>query len=70
MKKVNLRKYCQKTKIPRIDAVRRYLSDFDLEGFKDMHTDIIKTTIKNKLFRSGTLDGVTVGSDPHIILGQ
>ena len=50
----------KKTKILHIDAVRRYLSDFDLEGFKDIHTDIIKTTIKNKVFRAGTLDGLKV----------
>lgn len=99
------------TKIPRIDAVRRCLSNFDLEGIKDIHADIVKTTIKNKVFRNGTIDGLkvvaidgvelfestkkccdkclarvdktgtthyfhrsvvcaTVGSDPHIILGQ
>lgn len=101
----------KKTKMPRIDAVRRCLSDFDLEGLKNTHTDIIKTTIKNKVFRKGTIDSLkvvaidgvelfestkkccnkclsrthkngithyfhrsvvcaTVGSDPHIILGQ
>jgi len=101
----------EKTKMPRIDAVRRCLSDFDLEGLKNIHSEIIKTTIKNKVFRNGTIDGLkvvaidgvelfestkkccnkclsrvhkngithyfhrsvvcsTVGSDPHIILGQ
>lgn len=101
----------KKTKIPRIDAVRRYLSDFDLEGLTDVHKHIVKTTIKNKVFRNGTINGLkvvaidgvelfesakkccdncltrvhkngikhyfhrsvvcsTVGSDPHIILGQ
>ncbi|MCY6354815.1 transposase [Clostridium sp. ZS2-4] len=99
------------TKTPGIDAVRRCLSDFDLNGLKDIHKDIIKTTIKNKVFRNGTIDSLkvvaidgvelfestkkccndcltrtdknstthyfhrsvvcaTVGSDPHIILGQ
>lgn len=99
------------TKMPHIDAVRRCLSDFDLDGLKNIHRDIIKTTIKNKTFRNGTIDGLkvaaidgvelfesakkccdkclsrehrdgtihyfhravvcaTVGSDPHIILGQ
>lgn len=101
----------KKTSMPCIDAVRRCLSDFDLDGLKNIHTDIIKTTIKNKVFRNGTIDGLkvvaidgvelfestkkccnkclsrvqkdgithyfhrsvicaTVGSDPHIILGQ
>jgi len=98
-------------KMLRIDAVRRCLSDFDLDGLKNIHNNIIKTTIKNKVFRNGTIDGLkvaaidgvelfestkkccdrclsrehrdgtthyfhravvcsTVGSDPHIILGQ
>ena len=101
----------KKTKLPHIDAIRRFLSDFDLDGLKNIHNEIIKTTIKNKVFRNGTIeslkvvaidgvelfestkkccdkclsrvhkDGVThyfhrsvvcatVGSDPHIILGQ
>ena len=99
------------TKMPRIDTIRRCLSDFDLEGLNDIHKHIVKTTIKNKVFRNGTIDGLkivaidgvelfesskkccdncltrvqkdgtthyfhrsavcmTVGSDPHIILGQ
>ena len=94
-----------------IDAVRRCLSDFDLNGLKNIHDSIIRTTIKNKIFRNGTIDGLkvaavdgvelfesakkfcdkclsrknkdgttrhfhrsvvctTVGSDPHVILGQ
>ncbi|NMA57204.1 transposase [Clostridium cochlearium] len=101
----------KKTKMPRIDAVRRSLSEFDLDGLKEIHKHIIKTTIKNKVFRNGTIDklkvvaidgvelfestkkccdkcltrvhkdGVThyfhrsvvcttVGSDPHLLLGQ
>ncbi|WP_392486745.1 transposase [Haloimpatiens sp. FM7315] len=101
----------KKTKTPRIDAVRRCLSNFDLNGLKNIHNNIIKTTIRNKVFRNGTIDGLkvvaiddvelfestkkccdkclsrvhkngvthyfhrsvvcaTVGSDPHIILGQ
>ncbi len=101
----------KKTKMPRIDAARRCLSNFDLDGLKNIHNDIIKTTIKNKVFRNGTIDGLkvvaidgvelfestkkccdkcltrldkngkthyfhrsvvctTVGSDPHLILGQ
>lgn len=101
----------KRTQMPRIDAVRRCLNDFDLQGLRDIHSSIIKTTIKNKVFKNGTIDtlkvvaidGVelfesikkccnkcltrvdkngtthyfhrsvvcaTVGSDPHIILGQ
>jgi hypothetical protein len=52
----------KKTKIPRIDAVRRCLSDFDLEGLKEMHNHIIKTTIKNKVFRSGTISELKVAA--------
>ena len=48
------------TKMPRIDAVRRCLSDFDLEGLKNIHKDIIKATIRNKVFRNGTIDGLKV----------
>jgi hypothetical protein len=101
----------KETKMPLIDAVRRSLSDFDLDGLKDFHSHIVKTTIENKVFRNGTIDGLkvvaidgtelfestkkccdkcltrddkngtkhyfhtsvvcaTVGSDPHIIMGQ
>lgn len=63
--------------MPCIDAVRRGLSDFDLDGLKNFHNHIVKTTIQNKVFRKGTIDGLkvvaidaTVGSDPHIIIGQ
>ncbi|QXE17944.1 transposase [Clostridium sp. 001] len=99
------------TRILHIDAVRRCLSNFDMDGLKNIHSSIIKITIKNKVFRNGTIDGLkvaaidgvelfestkkccnkclsrenrdgtthyfhrsvvcaTVGSDPHIILGQ
>lgn len=99
------------TKFPHVDTIRRSLNDFDLEGLNDMNKHIVKTTIKNKVFRKGTIDGLkvvaidgvelfdstkkscekcltrvdkmgvthyfhrsvvctTVGSDPHIILGQ
>ncbi|MEG0775827.1 MAG: transposase [Cetobacterium sp.] len=100
-----------KTKMPRIDAVRRCLKDFDTDGLKNIQEDIIKTITKNRVFGKGTIDGfkvaaidgvelfestekqctecltresktgvmhyfhrsvvcATVGSDPHIILGQ
>ncbi|MCB2308721.1 hypothetical protein LGL08_19555 [Clostridium estertheticum] len=50
----------KRTRVPRIDAVRRCLSDLDLKGLNNVHTDIVKTTIKNKVFRSGTLDGLKI----------
>ncbi|MBP2032121.1 hypothetical protein J2Z42_000786, partial [Clostridium algifaecis] len=42
------------TKMLRIDAVRRCLDNFDFDGLKNISKDIIKTTIKNKVFRNGT----------------
>ena len=66
----------KKTKTPLVDAVRRSLSDFDLNGLKDFHSHIVKTTIENKVFRNGSkhyfhtsIVCATVGSDPHIIIG-
>ncbi|MFU0783295.1 MAG: transposase family protein [Thermoanaerobacterium thermosaccharolyticum] len=52
----------RKTKIPRIDTVRQCLNDFDLEGLKYIHTEIMKTSIKNKVFRNGTIDGLKVAA--------
>ena len=52
----------KKTKMPRIDAVRRCISDFYLKGLKDIHTGIVETTIKNKVFRNGTVNGLKVVS--------
>ena len=49
-----------KTRMPKIDAIRNQLSNFDLEGLKEIHKDIIDTTIKNKIFREGTIDGYKV----------
>ncbi|OAT83470.1 transposase [Desulfotomaculum copahuensis] len=101
----------KKTKIPRIDTIRRVLSNFDLDGLNELNNSIIKTSTKNKVFRKGTIDGLkvvaidgvelfestnkccdncltrvqkdgithyfhrsvicaTVGSDPHLIIGQ
>ena len=101
----------KKTIMPCIDAVRRCLNDFDLDGLKNINNSIIKTTTKNKIFKNGTIDGLkvvaidgvelfestkkccnkclsrvqkdgvthyfhravvcaTVGSDPHLVLGE
>lgn len=112
LKKGKFKKVMPKnTKMPHVDTIRRCLSDFDLDGLKDMHSHIVKTAIKNKVLRNGTIDGLkvaaidgvelfestkkccnkclsraqkdgathyfhrsvvcaSVGSDPHIILGQ
>ncbi|AWI04823.1 transposase [Clostridium drakei] len=50
------------TKMLRIDAVRRCLSDFDLDGLKNINKHIIKTTMKNKVFRNGSIDGLKVAA--------
>lgn len=52
----------KKTKMPCIDAVRRCLSNFDLDGLKNFHNHIVKTTIRNKVFRNGTIDGLKVAA--------
>lgn len=50
----------KRTKMPRIDAVRRCLSDFDLGGLNNIHSGIIKTTTKNRVFGKGTIGGLKV----------
>ncbi|NLZ33865.1 MAG: transposase [Clostridiales bacterium] len=100
----------RKSKMPSIDTVTYALDKVDLDSLNNFNTHIVKTTIKNKVFRYGTIDGykvsaidgvelfestkkccedcltreyndgmhyfhrsvvcMTVGSDPHIILGQ
>ncbi len=50
------------TKMLCIDAVRRCLNDFDFDGLKDINKHIIKTTVKNKVFRNGTIDGLKVAA--------
>lgn len=59
LKKGKLKKVLPKnTKMPWIDTIRRGLSDFDLEGLNDINKHIIKTNIKNKVFKNSTIDGV------------
>ena len=50
----------KKTKLPYIDAVRRSLSAFNQDWSIDFHNHIVKTTIENKVFRNGTIDGLKV----------
>lgn len=100
-----------KTRMPSIDTIRLSLDKSDLDSISTIEKDIVETTIKNKVFRKGTIDrykvcaidgvelfesttkccedcltridksGVkhyfhravvcmTVGSDPHVILGK
>ena len=98
------------TKLPKIDAIRETMEEFELGSISDMHDGIVKTIFRNKVFRDGTIGGfkvsaidgvelfestkksceecltrkingvmhyfhrsvvcMTVGGDPHIILGQ
>ena len=97
-------------KLPKIDAIRETMKEFELGSLNYMHDDEIKIMYSNKVFRGGTIGGfkvsaidgvelfestkkscdecltreingvthyfhrsvvcMTVGSDPHIILGQ
>ena len=52
----------KKNKMPGIDAVRRCLNDFDIDGLKNINKHIVKTTMKNKVFRNGTIDGLKVAA--------
>ncbi|QQK78844.1 transposase [Salicibibacter cibi] len=96
-------------RLPRVDAVRESLSQYDLEPLQEMHDGIIHKAKRNKVFQQGTMNGwvvvgldgvelfeskvkncdecltrekdgethdfhrgvacMTVGSDPHVILG-
>ncbi|MDD4428958.1 MAG: hypothetical protein PHG64_11285 [Paludibacter sp.] len=48
------------TILPRIDAVRDGLMEFVLKPLNGMEQNIVKTTIRNKLVRTGTIDGYKV----------
>lgn len=52
----------KKTLIPDIDPIRRSLSDFDLDGLKVMNNHVIKKTIKNRVFKNGTVDNLKVAA--------
>ncbi|WP_227004019.1 transposase [Salicibibacter halophilus] len=96
-------------RLPRVDAVRESLSQYDLEPLQAMHDDTIRKAKRNKVFQQGTMKGrvvvaldgfelfeskvkecdacltrvidgethyyhqgvacMTIGSDPHVILG-
>jgi len=45
------------TRMPKIDAIRDQLEKYDIEGLKEIQKDIVDTTIKNKVYRGGTIDG-------------
>lgn len=48
------------TKIPHIDAIRRSLTEFHIDSLNEMHNHIISKSIKNKVFRKGTIGGLKV----------
>jgi predicted transposase YbfD/YdcC len=52
----------KKTRLPHIDAVRRSLSNFNIDSLDNMHDHIVKTIFKNKVFRNGTIDGIKVAA--------
>ena len=52
----------KRTKMPQIDAIRHSLSDFDLDGLKNINDSMIKTVIENKVFKNGTIDGLKVAA--------
>jgi len=52
----------KKTRLPHIDAVRRSLSNFNIDSLDNMHDHIIKTIFRNKVFRNGTIDGIKVAA--------
>lgn len=46
--------------MPYIDAVRRFISDLDLDGLKDFHNNIVKAAIENKVLMKGTIECLRV----------
>lgn len=50
----------KKTRIPRIDAIRNSLDTVYLDSVAAIEKNIVKTTITNKVFKNGTIDGYKV----------
>jgi len=50
----------KKMRLPRIDAIRDSLKVFETNGVEAFHHSIIRTAIKNKFMRNGTIDGYKV----------
>lgn len=50
------------TKLPQIDAIRNTLKKIEIHGLQEINRGIIKTSIRNKLVRQGTIDGYTVAA--------
>ena len=50
------------TKLPQIDAIRDTLKVIDLDGLKQVNQQIVKTTVENKVFENGTIDGYMVAA--------
>jgi len=49
-------------RLPRIDAIRDSLKVIKIASLESLHHSIITTSIKNKLVRSGTIDGYKVAA--------
>lgn len=52
----------RKMRFPRIDAIRDSLKVMGIKTLNVFHYGIIRTSIKNKLVRDGTIDGYTVAA--------
>lgn len=50
------------TKLPQIDTIRNTLKKVEIQGIQDINRGIIKTSIRNKVVRQGTIDGYTVAA--------
>jgi len=50
----------KKMRLPRIDAIRDSLKVIEITDIENLHHSIIRTSIKNKLVRNGTIDGYKV----------
>ncbi len=52
----------RKHKLPSVDTMRDTLKLIDLEGLANMNKSIVHTTIKNRVFEQGTIDGYVVAA--------
>ena len=54
--------FSRKTILPLVDTIRDTLKLINLKGLSNINKSIIKKAIENKVFRNGTIDGVTVAA--------
>ncbi len=50
------------TELPQIDTIRNTVKGIDLDGLEVILTHTVKKTIKNKVFKDGTIDRYMVGA--------